>query len=136
MVAFAYVSAAPMPEPDGPMENLFDMFAGIPKGMAEMADQTMGRIPFMNILPQMMKGGLDMGGGIAKGMDNMMNGKGHKHDSEQGGGMNGMGGMVVPYGPMGPVGPMRPYGPMDPMIMPIPMRTPMGMDGMGRRPMQ
>lgn len=81
LVALVCVSAVPLPEEKaapkkgpsmGPMQRMFDMFTGMPKNMIKMADKMVGNIPYMNMFPKFMEGGLDVGEGFAKGMDKVM----------------------------------------------------------------
>lgn len=93
VVLFACVLASPLPEDQGKeeapkaapkaapkgqrkglMQSMFDMFTGIPKKMLSVTDRMVGKIPFMGMFPKMMESGLDVGEGVAKGMDRMMQG--------------------------------------------------------------
>lgn len=76
LVSITWVSGAPAPRPDGPFESIFHMFAGIPQGMVSGAKQMLGGIPFINTIPRVMQGGLNIGNDIAENMDYMMGGGG------------------------------------------------------------
>lgn len=82
LVAFACASAAPnrlcfcaqqcfCEHQEGFMQRMYDMVATIPKDLAAAANNMLGAIPIVNILPRMVQGGIYMGDNIAKTADDI-----------------------------------------------------------------
>lgn len=61
----------PQRRSEGPMERLYKTFSGIPQAIVSGANQMLGGIPVLNLIPQMMQNGLNMADKAAINVDNM-----------------------------------------------------------------
>lgn len=59
---------------EGTMERMYKMMSGLPQAITSGASRMMGWMPLVNNIPRMMQSGINMGGNVARSMDNVMGG--------------------------------------------------------------
>lgn len=76
-VTFACILAAPAPRPDGPVESegplerMYKTMIGFPEAMLSGANIMLSGIPILNMIPGMIRSGINMGESIVRNVDDM-----------------------------------------------------------------
>lgn len=124
----------------GMFTRMYNVFAAWPDMMAKSAEQTMGRLPVVNILPRMAEGAIKAGRGVASNVDNMMKVfmGGNRANRRQNTAQNNlMGGMMNGFNQMNPLNGGQNgvgYNPMPGMMNEEYGGTPGVIDPPGRQP--